>query len=95
MYSEVTYSVDAETGYQRSLDRHCQHQVRMTDIVQHDEIQAFGGEDVCKEAHHAVALGRTGRRLLGSLPADSSHPQHARGRVGSPSCVRTHSYNPP
>jgi transposase len=45
----------------------------MADIAQHDEIQVFLGVDVGKGDHHAVALDRTGKRLLDSaLPNDET-----------------------
>jgi transposase len=45
----------------------------MTDIEQHEHIQVFVGIDVGKGAHHAVALDRTGKRLLDcALPNDET-----------------------
>jgi hypothetical protein len=45
----------------------------MADIEQHDDIQVFLGVDVGKGDHHAVALDRTGKRLLDSaLPNDET-----------------------
>jgi transposase len=45
----------------------------MTDIEEHERIAVFVGVDVGKEAHHAVALGRKGNRLLdGPLPNDEA-----------------------
>ncbi len=45
----------------------------MTDLDQHEAIQVFVGIDVGKGAHHAVALNRSGKRLLDSaLPNDEA-----------------------
>jgi transposase len=45
----------------------------MSDIKQHESVEVFVGLDVGKEAHHAVALDRKGKRLLDSaLPNDES-----------------------
>jgi len=45
----------------------------MTDIDQHDRIEVFVGVDVGKDAHHAVALDRKGKRLLDrALPNDEA-----------------------
>lgn len=45
----------------------------MTEIEQHERIQVFLGVDVGKGAHHAVALDRSGKRLLDlALPNDEA-----------------------
>ena len=45
----------------------------MTDIEQHDSVEVFVGVDVGKGTHHAVALDRKGKRLVGSaLPNDET-----------------------
>ena len=45
----------------------------MSDIEQHESVNVFVGLDVGKEAHHAVALDRKGKRLLDTaLPNDES-----------------------
>src|ERR1041384_5021253 len=46
-------------------------EVCMSGIEQHQGIEVFIGVDVGKQAHHAVALDRAGKRLLdGALPND-------------------------
>src|SRR5690606_12805583 len=45
----------------------------MTAIEHHDDIEVFIGIDVGKTGHHAVALNRSGKRLLDrSLPNDET-----------------------
>lgn len=54
----------------------------MTDFEQHERIQVFVGVDVGKAAHHAVALDRTGKRLLDSaLPNDETKLRALIGRL--------------
>ena len=45
----------------------------MTEIEEHESIEVFIGIDVGKNAHHAVALDRSGRRLFDrGLPNDET-----------------------
>lgn len=54
----------------------------MTDFKQHERTQVFVGVDVGKGAHHAVALDRTGKRLLdGALPNDETKLRALIGRL--------------
>lgn len=54
----------------------------MTDLELHERIHVFVGIDVGRGAHHAVALDRTGTRLLdSSLPNDEARLRALLGRL--------------
>ena len=74
--------MDAETQLPWSLAITLTLGICMTGIEQHDRIQVFIGVDVGKGAHHAVALDRTGKRLLDSaLPNDETKLRALIGRL--------------
>jgi transposase len=65
--------VDAETQLPWSLAIAVTIGKSMTGIGQHQDIEVFIGVDVGKQAHHAVALDRAGKRILDcALPNDET-----------------------